>query len=70
MSQDAGWSMPALRPRPVRCAEHRSVPRGRDQGFGYGFAHGTGREFAPRFGHPLTNGFGHGFVQSGGFGRR
>jgi hypothetical protein len=42
----------------------------RDQGFRNGLAHVVGREFAPRFGHLLTNGFGHGLVQTGGFGRR
>jgi hypothetical protein len=35
-----------------------------------GFAHGTGREFAPRLGRLVTNGFGHGFVQSAWFDRR
>jgi hypothetical protein len=44
--------------------------RGRHHGFRHGLAHGIGRDFAPHFGHPLTNGFGHGFVHSGGFGHR
>jgi hypothetical protein len=38
--------------------------------FRHGVAHDIGRDFAPRFGHPLTNDFGHGFIHGGAFGHR
>jgi hypothetical protein len=38
--------------------------------FRHGISHDTGRDFAPRFGHPFTNDFGHGFVHGGAFGHR
>ena len=44
--------------------------RGRHDGFRHGFAHSAGRDFAPRFGHPRTNDFGHRFVHTGGLGHR
>jgi hypothetical protein len=44
---------------------------GRRHAFRHHLVSGVGRRFAPRFGHPFTSGFGHGFAHAGGgFGHR